>query len=419
MLQIRERPGCVWRRQRVRIKQDRIFLWSRVQPSPQQPEWDFFIAHASADQGRAEELYALLYPSSRVFLDSRCLLLGDNWDAELSKAQSRSRITIVLISSHTNDAYYEREEIATAIDMSRGDAGRHRVVPILLEDVGNEAVPYGLRRKHSITLDARGMQAVAAALTDLLARLSGRPPTIAATSETADVRRVYDICGALSYDKLAKSRLALRDLDSIAKQGSRAAREAVITELKEFLLDLDELRWFVIPNPVRDLRKSALDVIRTAADGKLFRHFERGEFEGIDLYGMNFRFEDLSGVSFAKCFLVEANFAGANLTGVSFSGARIRNADFAGANLSGADFSLADWFNALGLSEANLGQARRETLFECPADIDRMYDELKRWYALQFHEWSANVQQQLLVTWREYLCPGGLREITEKWKTHS
>ncbi len=377
------------------------------------------MAYASADRGRAEELYTLLSQNARVFLDSRCLLPGDNWDAELTKAQRRSRVTLVLISAHTDEAYYEREEIATAIDMSRGEGARHRVVPVLLEPVPSDAVPYGLRRKQSILLDSSGIRAAAAAITNLLRRMDGRPLDSPPTSEQSELARVREIYTRLSYERLAKSRLALRELNNAAKNGTEPVREAIVTELKEFLLDLDELRWRVIPSPVRDLRKSVLDVISTAASGNLGHHFQRGEFEGIDLYGMSFRSENLSGVSFAKCFLVEANFTGADLTGASFVGARLRNADFTATNLSGVDFSAADWFNAWGLSESNLSEAHRETLLECPTDIDGMHRELKRRYALHFNEWSTQVQQHLLRTWREYLHSGGLRDITNAWRqTH-
>src|SRR5689334_8546276 len=98
-------------------------------------QWDFFIAHASADRELAEQLYDVLTSDSRTFLDSRCLVPGDNWDTELIKAQRNSLITVVLISKNTGEAYYEGEEIATAIEMSRGEDKRHRVVPVLLEAV--------------------------------------------------------------------------------------------------------------------------------------------------------------------------------------------------------------------------------------------------------------------------------------------
>lgn len=119
-----------------------------------QTTWDFFIAYAAADKKIAEDLYALLFQNTRVFLDSNCIMPGDNWDELLTHAQRNSRITIVLLSSQTEKAYYEREEIASAINMARQDAQNHRVVPIYLEGepTPDSSIPYGLRLKHGLYL---------------------------------------------------------------------------------------------------------------------------------------------------------------------------------------------------------------------------------------------------------------------------
>ncbi|MGQ0593523.1 MAG: toll/interleukin-1 receptor domain-containing protein [Gammaproteobacteria bacterium] len=117
----------------------------------QNHRWDFFLAHAAADLDTADELYGKLAPYARVFLDRRCLKYGDDWDHELAKAQRATRITVVLVSSHTDRAYYEREEIAAAITMARQDPTTHRVVPIYLDHV--QQVPYGLRTKHAIEIN--------------------------------------------------------------------------------------------------------------------------------------------------------------------------------------------------------------------------------------------------------------------------
>lgn len=116
--------------------------------------WDFFIAHAAADNNTAMELYDILSPNARVFLDSRCLLPGDDWDHALLQAQRKLRITIVMVSSKTEKAYYQREEIAAAIDLARRNNKQHRVVPIYLDGwpIDESPIPYGLRLKHGIAL---------------------------------------------------------------------------------------------------------------------------------------------------------------------------------------------------------------------------------------------------------------------------
>lgn len=139
--------------------------------------WDFFLAHAGADLVAAEALYDLLTSCSRVFLDSRCLLPGDDWDQELSLAQSSALITVVLVSSRTERAYYQREEIAAAIDMARKDKSKHRVVPIYLDEQADteSSLPYGLRLKHGLSVSkAGGLGEIARRLNDLLNHLQER-----------------------------------------------------------------------------------------------------------------------------------------------------------------------------------------------------------------------------------------------------
>jgi hypothetical protein len=142
--------------------------------SSEQYIWDFFIAHAGADKRAAEKLYDYLQPNSRVFLDSRSLMLGDDWDTELTAAQQQSLVTVVLISSKTEAAYYQREEIAAAIALARENAEKHRVVPVFLDQKAgsNKTVPYGLRLKHGLTVSANlSLKSVAERLLHLLSLL--------------------------------------------------------------------------------------------------------------------------------------------------------------------------------------------------------------------------------------------------------
>lgn len=145
-------------------------------PDPQLTRyaWDFFLAHAGPDGPVAENLYDLLSPHCRVFLDSRVLILGDDWDRKLPAAQRDARVTVVLVSTLTDKAYYQREEIAAAIDMARRDETLHRVVPVYLDAASSagDGVPYGLRLKHAVSaVGPGGLQDVAQKLLGLLAQL--------------------------------------------------------------------------------------------------------------------------------------------------------------------------------------------------------------------------------------------------------
>ena len=152
-----------------------------------QYNWDFFIAHAGPDKRTAEKLYYYLKPESSVFLDSRDLNLGDNWHKALPRAQQSSLVTVVLISSKTEEAYYEQEEIAAAIDLSRKNAEKHRVVPVFLDrKASNDNVPYGLRLLHGVTVSRQlSLKRVAEKLLELLSSLvvSSGPALVTETTD--------------------------------------------------------------------------------------------------------------------------------------------------------------------------------------------------------------------------------------------
>ena len=119
-------------------------------------DWDFFLAHAGDDLPVAQSLYLTLDPPAKVFLDAVSMLPGDDWDATLPEAQRSSLISVILVSSNTNTAYYQREEIVAAIDMAREDPRTHRVVPVYLNKQIPRDIPYGLKLKHSLYVPESG-----------------------------------------------------------------------------------------------------------------------------------------------------------------------------------------------------------------------------------------------------------------------
>lgn len=136
-------------------------------------EWDVFIAHAGADTAIAEQLHAAIGTRARVFLDSKALLPGDEWDLALRDAQMRSFMTVALVSASADKAYYLRSEVAAAISLARLGQERHRVVPVYLEGAAGRTVaqPYGLNLKHGIDLpDAAALPQVADRIVDTLER---------------------------------------------------------------------------------------------------------------------------------------------------------------------------------------------------------------------------------------------------------
>ena len=173
-------------------------------------KWDFFIAHAGDDTKIAEKLYALLISTSRVFLDSKSLMLGDNWDQELLKAQRLSLITVVIVSPKTDTAYYQREEIAAAIRMARSDDLEHRVIPIFMPNCDKNKTPYGLSIKHSLTLDSETEIDIAARkLLDVLEKLHQQRKNKTVNTDSATANYPAGVQQALTEAKQVSKELLI------------------------------------------------------------------------------------------------------------------------------------------------------------------------------------------------------------------
>jgi len=133
---------------------------NEIETASTKPEyqWDFFLAHAGSDLQAATDLYHRLKPLAAVFLDDISLVPGDNWDEVLPSAQRSSLISVILVSPNSDKAYYQREEIAAAIQMARDDPRTHRVVPVYFKskEIPNDKIPYGLRVKHSLYVPDSG-----------------------------------------------------------------------------------------------------------------------------------------------------------------------------------------------------------------------------------------------------------------------
>ena len=136
-----------WKALRTQLERSLSHLQATISPT-----WDFFLAYSSKDSGRADQLYRALSTYGSVFQDRVCLRRGDLWTQRLRVEQDRSKSTVVLITSHTDSAWFSTSEYLHAIDLAR--TVNHRVIPIL---IGPDAhLPYGLEQVHAIRRDDDG-----------------------------------------------------------------------------------------------------------------------------------------------------------------------------------------------------------------------------------------------------------------------
>jgi hypothetical protein len=93
----------------------------------------------------------------------------ESFDQIIPEIQAGCLVTAVLVSSHWGEQHYASDEVALAIDLAR--RGRHRVVPVWLDDVPYEKRPYGLMVKKGILLPELGsLTAVADELVHVVGR---------------------------------------------------------------------------------------------------------------------------------------------------------------------------------------------------------------------------------------------------------
>jgi hypothetical protein len=152
----------------------------------------FFLAHAGRDTARAEQFYDLLAAAGvPAFLDSRCLLPGDEWDIELRRAQREALATVALVSVPVEPAYYFRAEIAWAIAKRRSAPDQHRLIPVYLDGLPMrpEDIPSGLEPLHALDAVRLGLDGVAESLArtaSILAERADAAPAPVATRGTAE-----------------------------------------------------------------------------------------------------------------------------------------------------------------------------------------------------------------------------------------
>src|SRR5262245_45473337 len=151
--------------------------------------WDVFIAHAGADVAAARALSAELTARRLTsFLDAAQLRAGDGWPSRLKAALARSRVIAVLVSRHSDRAYYLQEEVAIAVAISRKQPSSVRVVPVVVRGADQMHLPYGTFTLHALYEERGGWSAVAHAVATLLEELPSlqRSGAISRSSELVD-----------------------------------------------------------------------------------------------------------------------------------------------------------------------------------------------------------------------------------------
>lgn len=157
--------------------------------------WEIFLCHANLDVRFADRLHDLLRSKLSVFLASKSIKPGAEWNAEIKAAQTVVHTTVVLISSNTPTAPHQQEEIGRAISRREQQGGQHRIIPVYLPGIGPDSreVPPALQALHAVTLRSdEDLPAVATKLYKLLKPKGNQPPR--------DMVGKYLVAGALPIE---------------------------------------------------------------------------------------------------------------------------------------------------------------------------------------------------------------------------
>jgi hypothetical protein len=120
--------------------------------------WDIFISYAGRDESQAQRLYDLLRADFRVFFAKESIDPGDNFAERIREALLGTPITVVLVSIHSQRAWYQGAENAQAIELARDSEGRKRIVPVYLDGrpKATEWNLFGLNVLHALDANTPG-----------------------------------------------------------------------------------------------------------------------------------------------------------------------------------------------------------------------------------------------------------------------
>lgn len=111
---------------------------------PEDYQWDAFLIHAARDRAEARALWeSLVGAQVDCFLDRASLRPGHGWPQRLLQGLSQSRVFAVLVGPGAETGWYNQDELARAVRLTRADP-RRALLPVLLPGATEADLPYGL-----------------------------------------------------------------------------------------------------------------------------------------------------------------------------------------------------------------------------------------------------------------------------------
>lgn len=138
--------------------------------------WDIFLSFTGKRTADALAFFDALGKRVRVFFTADQQNALTNWPTDIRRAQQNSNSSVILVSTESESAYYQQEETAFAISLSREKPGGHKVIPVYLDGrpKATEWNLYGLHILQDVSVtEVGGIQAAAGCVLLRLGLMNG------------------------------------------------------------------------------------------------------------------------------------------------------------------------------------------------------------------------------------------------------
>jgi len=205
--------------------------------------WDIFLSFAGKRPSEAHAFFDALRKHGRVFFTATEQNVLTNWASDIRRAQQNSDSSVILVSTESQTAYYQQEEVALAISLSRESRGSHRVLPVYLDGrpKATEWNLYGIPILQDVSVpEVGGIQAAADRVLLRLGLVPGLSPNVAGIASQAPVKPVHVLDKFPRTPRIEPYRIEISLIRECANSISPADAVLVVMDANRFRSEADD-----------------------------------------------------------------------------------------------------------------------------------------------------------------------------------
>ena len=214
-----------------------------IPDNPTTERWDIFLSFAGKRPAEAHAFYDALGKHGRVFFTAAKQDALTNWASDIRLAQQNSDSSVVLVSTESQSAYYQQEEVAFAISLSRESRGAHKVIPVYLDGrpKATEWNLYGLHILQDVSVpEVGGIQAAADRVLLRLGLVPGPLTGVREMASHAPVEPAHVLYKFPRTPRIEPYRIDISLIRECANSISPADAILVVMDANRFRLEADE-----------------------------------------------------------------------------------------------------------------------------------------------------------------------------------